>query len=141
MFAEFEREAHARADAGEALSGAGLTKLYGDLLRRYHGDAVKIDDAYAIEWAFVPHFYNGYYVFQYATSIAASALFADRILAKEPGARDRYLALISAGGSDYPYDLVRRAGVDLAEPAPYQALFARMNGIMDRIEAILARRG
>ena len=141
MFAEFEREAHARADSGEALSGASFTRLYGDLQRRYHGDAVGIDDAYAVEWAYISHFYHGYYVFQYATSIAASTLFADRILAQEPGARARYLELISAGGSDYPYELVRRAGVDLAEPAPYQALFARMNGIMDRIEAILARRG
>jgi len=141
MFAEFEREAHARADRGEALSGETFTKLYGDLLRRYHGDAVKIDDRYAIEWAYVPHFYRGYYVFQYATSIAASAMFADRILAKTPGAREKYLELIRSGGSDYPYELVRRAGVDLAEPAPYQALLGRMNGFMDRIEAILARRG
>jgi oligoendopeptidase F len=141
MFAEFEREAHARADRGEALSGETFTKLYGELLHRYHGDAARIDDLYAIEWAYIPHFYNGYYVFQYATSIAASALFAERILAREPGARERYLELLRAGGSDYPYELVRRAGVDLAQPAPYRALFARMNAIMDRIEAILARRG
>ena len=141
MFAEFEYQAHARADRGEALSGESFTRLYGELLRRYHGDAVRIDDRYAIEWAFISHFYRGYYVFQYATSFAASALFADRILANEPGARERYLEMLRAGGSDYPYELVRRAGVDLADPAPYRALFARMNGIMDRIEAILARRG
>ena len=141
MFAEFEYQAHARADRGEPLSGDAFTRLYGELLHRYHGDAVKIDDRYAIEWAYIPHFYNGYYVFQYATSLAASALFAERILHKEPGARERYIELLKAGGSDYPYDLVKRAGVDLADPAPYQALFARMNAIMDRIESILARRG
>jgi oligoendopeptidase F len=144
MFAEFERDVHARVDRGESLTGEKLTKIYGDLLRTYHGDAqgvVKIDDEYAIEWAYIPHFYNAFYVYQYATSIAASSLFADAILAGEPGARERYLGLLAAGGSDYPYDLVKRAGVDLATPAPYQALVARMNRIMDEIEAILAKRG
>ena len=100
-----------------------------------------IDDAYGIEWAYISHFYRGFYVYQYATSIAASSLFVQRILAGEPGARDRYLDLLRAGGSDYPYELVKRAGVDLADAAPYQALAARMNGIMDRIEATLARKG
>jgi oligoendopeptidase F len=139
MFGEFEREIHARVDRGEPLSGEALSKMYLDLERRYYGDAVKIDDAYGIEWAYISHFYRGFYVYQYATSIAASSLFAQRILAGEPGARERYLDMLRAGGSDYPYELVKRAGVDLAEPAPYQALAARMNGIMDRIEAILAK--
>jgi oligoendopeptidase F len=143
MFAEFERDVHARVDKGESLTGESLTKIYGDILRRYHGEAegvVKIDDLYTVEWAYIPHFYNAFYVFQYATSIAASSLFADAILKGEPGARDRYLKLISAGSSDYPYDLVKAAGVDLATPAPYRALVARMNRIMDEIEAILARK-
>ncbi|HMC34560.1 MAG TPA: M3 family metallopeptidase, partial [Myxococcales bacterium] len=79
-------------------------------------------------------------VFQYATSIAASSLFADAVLKGELGARERYLELLSAGGSDYPYELVKAAGVDLASPAPYRAVVARMNRIMDEIEAIQARR-
>ena len=144
MFAEFERDIHARVERGETVSGPSLSRIYGELLKRYHGDAqgvVRIDDTYAVEWAYIPHFYNAYYVYQYATSIAASSLFADRILRKEPGALERYLALLQAGGSDYPYDLVRKAGVDLASPEPYRALVARMNRIMDDIEAILARRG
>jgi oligoendopeptidase F len=143
MFAEFEQRVHDAADKGQPLTGAQLTKVYGDILRRYHGDAegvVKIDDLYAIEWAYIPHFYNSFYVFQYATSIAASSLFAERILANEPGARERYLKLLSSGASDYPYDLVKAAGVDLATPAPYEAVAKRMNRIMDEIEAILARR-
>ena len=140
MFAEFEREAHRRVDRGDTMSGESFTRLYRELLRRYHGEAVGIDDAYAMEWAYVPHFYRSFYVYQYSTSIAASALFAERILANEPGARERYLDLLRAGGSDYPYELVKRAGVDLADPAPYRALVARMDGIMDRMEAILARR-
>ena len=142
MFAEFERDVHAKVDKGEALSGGGITKIYGKILRRYHGDAegiVKIDDVDTIEWAYIPHFYNAFYVFQYATSIAASSLFADSVLNHEPGARERYLDLLRAGGSDYPYELVKRAGVDLASPAPYRSIAARMDRIMDEIEAIQAR--
>jgi oligoendopeptidase F len=143
MFADFEHEVHSRVDRGEALTGEIFTKIYGDILRRYHGDAegvVRIDEAYCLEWAYIPHFYSPFYVYQYATSIAASALFADDILGGKPGALERYLNLLRAGGSDYPYDLVKAAGVDLATPAPYQALASRMNRIMDQIEALLAKR-
>ena len=143
MFAEFERSIHARADKGEPLSGDAFTKTYCDILKRYHGAAegvVAIDDAYCVEWAYIPHFYNGFYVYQYATSIAASAQFAKLVGAGEPGALNRYLDLLKAGGSEDPYKLVKKAGVDLATPAPYQALVARMNAIMDEIEAILAKR-
>lgn len=142
MFAEFEREVHARVDRGEPLSGSKVTQIYGEILRRYHGDqegVVKIDDLYTVEWAYIPHFYRPFYVFQYATSIAASSLLADAVLKGEPGARERYLKLLSAGGSDYPHELVKAAGVDLASPAPYRAVAARMNRIMDEIEAILDR--
>jgi len=92
------------------------------------------------KYALNPHFYSNFYVYQYATSIAASSLFAEAILKGEPGARDRYLTMLKSGGSDYPYELVKKAGVDLATPAPYEALVARMNRIMDEIEAILAKR-
>ncbi len=144
MFAEFERNIHARADKGEPLTGEALTKTYCEILKRYHGakeGVVDIDDAYCVEWEYIPHFYNSFYVYQYATSIAASALFAQQVGRNEPGALDRYLDLLKAGGSGYPYELVKKAGVDLATPAPYQALAARMNSIMDEIEAILARKG
>ena len=143
MFAEFERDIHGRVDKGEPLSGKKLSEIYGAILRRYHGEkdgVVKIDDLYTVEWAYIPHFYYTFYVYQYATSIAASSLLADRILKGEPGARERYLELLSAGGSDYPYELVKAAGVDLATPAPYRAVIARMDRIMDDIEAIEARR-
>jgi oligoendopeptidase F len=143
MFSEFEQKAHAIVDGGEPVTGEQLTKTYGEILRRYHGDAqgvVKIDDPYTSEWAYIPHFYNAFYVFQYATSIAASSLFADAILRGEPGARERYLKLISSGSADYPYELVKAAGVDLATKAPYDAVAKRMERIMDEIEAILARR-
>ena len=142
MFSEFELAIHERVERGDSLSGEQLSKIYGDLLRRYHGDSqgvLKIDDLVTIEWAYIPHFYRDYYVYQYATSIAASQAFADRILKGEPGVVDTYLGMLKAGGSDHPYELVKRAGVDLATPAPYRALVARMNSIMDQIEAILAK--
>ena len=143
MFADFELRVHDMVDKGEAVTGEQLTKIYGEILKRYHGDAegvVKIDDLYAIEWAYIPHFYGAFYVFQYATSIAAGSLFAEAILAGKPGAREGYLKLLSAGGSNYPYDLVKAAGVDLATKAPYDAVATRMNRIMDEIEAILSKR-
>ena len=143
MFAEFERKVHARVDADEPMSGDAFTKAYCDILKRYHGASegvVAIDDAYCVEWAYIPHFYSEFYVYQYATSIAASQLFVQKVGAGEPGALQRYLDLLRAGGSDYPYDLVKVAGVDLATPAPYQAIVARMNSIMDQIEAIIVRR-
>ncbi|MBI5920103.1 MAG: oligoendopeptidase F [Betaproteobacteria bacterium] len=143
MFADFERQVHAQVDKGESLTGEALTKIYGDILKRYHGDkegVVKIDDLYTVEWAYIPHFYRRFYVFQYATSISAGSMFADEILKGTPGARERYLNVLRAGGSRYPYELVKEAGVDLASPAPYLALVKRMNNIMDQIEAILAKR-
>lgn len=144
MFAEFELAIHEVVEKGEALTGQKLTQIYGDILRRYHGHDQKvlvIDDYVTIEWAYIPHFYYNFYVYQYATSIAASQAFAEKILAGEKGSVDTYLGLLKAGGSDHPYMLVKRAGVDLASADPYRALFKRMNRIMDDIEAILSKKG
>jgi oligoendopeptidase F len=144
MFAEFELAIHDRAEAGEALTGARLTEIYGDLLRRYHGHdqgVLEINDLYAIEWAYIPHFYYNFYVYQYATSLAASSLLAEEVLSGQPGAVERYLDLLRAGSSDYPTQLLEAAGVDMTTPEPYRAVATRMNAIMDQIEAILDRRG
>lgn len=143
MFAEFELAIHEAVERGEALTGSRLSAMYVDLLRRYHGHeegVVRIDDAYAVEWAYIPHFYYNFYVYQYATSLAASALLAQQVLAGEAGARERYLGLLSAGGSRYPHELLVEAGVDLTSPAPYRALALRMTWVLDEIETILAKR-
>lgn len=143
MFAEFELAIHEEVEKGGALSGDKLTRIYGDILKRYHGHdkgIVEIDDTVTVEWAYIPHFYYNYYVYQYATSIAASQAFALKIQKGEPRAVDTYLELLKSGGADHPYELVKKAGVDLATPAPYRALVARMNAIMDQIEAILAKK-
>ncbi|HEX2789531.1 MAG TPA: M3 family oligoendopeptidase [Steroidobacteraceae bacterium] len=139
QFAEFELRIHEEQEAGHALSGARMSQMYCGLLRKYYGEAdgvMKIDPAYCIEWAFIPHFYRNFYVYQYATSIAGAAYMTDAILKEGAPARERFLTMLRAGGSDYPYEIYKRAGIDMATPAPYRALIARMNRIMDQIEAL-----
>jgi len=143
QFAEFELAIHEELEQGRALSGARMTELYCGLMRQYYGEAegvMKIDPAYCLEWAYVPHFYRDFYVYQYATSTAGAALLTDAIVTQGGSARERFLTLLSAGGSDYPYELYKRAGIDMATAAPYRALAARMNRIMDEIEAELDRK-
>jgi oligoendopeptidase F len=143
MFSEFEALIHETAEQGEALSGERLTRLYLEMLRRYHGHeegVMQIDDLFGIEWAFIPHFYYNFYVFQYATSMAAASAFAERIASGEASEVERYLDVLRAGGSDHPYRILLQAGIDLASPEPYRALLRRMDRTMDEIEAILERR-
>ena len=142
MFAEFELKIHELVEAGEALSGEKMTEVYEQLVRQYHGSdegVLTYDPAYAVEWAFIPHFYRNFYVFQYATSIAGGTMFAERFLDGDEKARDDYLAVLSAGGSRYAYELLQEYGIDLATDAPYDALIARMDRVMDEIEQILDR--
>ena len=101
---------------------------------------MKIDPAYCTEWEFIPHFYYGFYVWQYATSMAGAAQFTDAIEHEGAPARDRYINMLKAGGSDYAYELYKKAGIDMATPAPYQALVARMNRILDQIDALEAQK-
>jgi len=140
MFAEFELALYEAAERGEALSGEGISKIYGDILKRYHGHdkgVVIIDDLYTNEWSFVPHFYRNMYVYQYATSqTAGTALYANIVSQGEAGV-EKYKNLLKAGGSNYPYLLLVEAGVDLAKPDPYRAIVAKMNAIMDEMERLL----
>jgi oligoendopeptidase F len=148
MFAEFELAAHERAEKGEALSGEKLTDIYLGLVRKYYGHdrgACVVDGLYGVEWASVPHFFNyDFYVYQYATSLVASTTLARSIREEhakgQTAARDRYLAMLAAGGSRYPIDLLRDAGVDMTTPAPFRAAMDEMNATMDQIEEILGRR-
>ncbi|WP_111979617.1 oligoendopeptidase F [Algibacillus agarilyticus] len=142
MFAEFELKINEAAEGGEILTGAKLSEMYLELLRRYHGHdqgIMTIDDTFAIEWAYIPHFYYDFYVFQYATSIAAAAGLAEQIGQGDEVARDNFINMLKAGGSHYPYQLMKQAGVDMASPEPYRALVKRMNSIMDEMESILAK--
>jgi oligoendopeptidase F len=137
MFAEFQLQMHEEVEAGRPLSGARLSELYCGLVKQYYGhDAgvMKVDPAYCIEWAYIDHFYKGFYVWQYASSMVGAAEFASAFQREGAPARDRFLTLLKAGGSQSPYPLYVQAGVDLAQPAPYQALMARMNRMLDEFE-------
>jgi oligoendopeptidase F len=139
QFAQFELAIHQEVEQGHPLSGEHLTEMYCGLLKHYYGDAegiMKIDPAYCIEWAFVPHFYRDFYLWQYATSMAGAAEMTDAIIKGGTPARERFLNMLRAGASDYPYELYKKAGIDMATPAPYRALMARMNRLMDEIEAL-----
>lgn len=138
MLAEFELAAHERAEAGQGLSGETFTQIFHDLLVRYHGPNVGMDPVYGNEWAYIPHFYTSFYVYQYATCIAAGTWFARQILAGGAKERDNYLAVLKAGGSDYPVDILKRAGLDMTTPAPYRALVQTLKDVLDQAEALLA---
>jgi oligoendopeptidase F len=139
LFAEFELKTHEAVEKDQPLTGEELSKIYLDLLRRYHGDAqgvMKIEDLYGAEWAYIPHFYTDYYVYQYATSISAAAFFAEGIEKGDTALRTRYLDMLKSGGSNDPYLVVKKAGLDMASPAPYRALVARMARLTDELDAL-----
>lgn len=142
MFGEFELAIHRAAEQGMPLTGPMLTQTYGELLRRYHGHdqgVMVIDDVYAQEWAFIPHFYMGFYVYQYATAISGAVWFTEQFLAGDAQVRDRFLNVLKAGGADHPHEiLLTQAGLDMTKPDAYQSVVRRMNSIMDRMEKLLA---
>ncbi|GAC1452787.1 MAG: oligoendopeptidase F [Ktedonobacterales bacterium] len=136
LFAEFERDIHARAEAGEALTPDLLSTVYKGLNEKYYGPRVAVDDLIAIEWARIPHFYSSFYVYQYATGISASAALAQRILTEGQPAVERYLRFLRSGSSDYSINLLREAGVDMSSPEPVQQAldtFGRYIGEMERL--------
>jgi len=140
QFAEFELRAHQMAEKGEPLTGDALSALYLEITRKYYGHAAGVclvDDYVGTEWAYIQHFYRPFYVYQYATSFTASTALAEKVLAKEPGAVEKYRAFLAAGGSDYPVNVLRRAGVDMTTTGPLDATIARMNRVMDEIERLL----
>jgi oligoendopeptidase F len=139
QFAEFELAIHEAAEKGEGLSGDKFSEIYLGILKAYYEPAVKIDDYLASEWAYIPHFFRNFYVYQYATCVAASAFFSDRTLAGGAKERESYLDVLRAGGSDYPVDVIRRAGLDMTSPAPYQALVAKFSRTLDQLEAELKK--
>jgi oligoendopeptidase F len=146
QFAEFELAIHERVQKGEPLTGEALSKLYLEIVRAYYGHdqgVCQVDDLIAAEWAYIPHFYYDFYVYQYATSMVASSAIAKEIRDEarkgKTAARDRYLAMLAAGGSKFPVDLLKDAGVDMTTSKPFDAAIASMNAIMDEMERIVAR--
>jgi oligoendopeptidase F len=140
QFAEFELLVHEAVERGEALTGDSLDRLYLRIAREYYGhDAgvCTVDEQIRSEWSYIPHFYYNFYVFQYATSFCASSAISELVLAGDDGATRRFVDLLSAGGSDYPIELLKRAGVDMGTTAPVEAAVRKMDRIMDEMERLL----
>lgn len=140
LFAEFELKIHQLVEQGQPLTGDLLNQIYGDLLKFYYGHnkgVCHIDDLYGSEWAYVPHFYYNFYIYQYSTSFCASQALSKQVLDKQQASVNRYLNLLKSGGSDYPINQLKNAGVDMTTSEPFNQTIAVMNSVMDRIEEIL----
>lgn len=135
MFAEFEKTVHACVEGGEALTAQEFCKVYRGLNEKYFGDRVVIDRDIDMEWSRIPHFYTSFYVYKYATGLSAAASLSSQILSEGKPAVDRYLGFLSSGGSDYPLELLKKAGVDLSVPKPVEDALKVFEGILDEFEA------
>ena len=143
QLAEFELRMYEMAEKGQPITGNALAKLYLEITRKYYGQdqgVSIVDDYIANEWSYIPHFYSDFYVFQYATSFTASMALTEKVIGGDPAATKRYLAFLSAGGSKYPIDLLKDAGVDMTTDEPLDLTIKAMNRVMDEMDAILARR-
>jgi oligoendopeptidase F len=137
MFAEFEKKIHEQVEQGQTLTAEGLCHNYRELNRLYYGPDTLLDEEIDMEWARIPHFYSAFYVYKYATGFSAAVALKEQILHEGKPAVDRYLEFLKSGSSDYPLNLLRKAGVDLTTPEPVEKalhLFARL---VTEMEAVL----
>lgn len=139
MFASFEREVHKRAAENGDTTPDGLQILWRDLNRKYYGDEIVIDDGLKMEWARIPHFYSPFYVYQYATGFSAATALASNILENGKPARDKYLNFLTKGGSDYPIELLKCAGVDMSTPQPVESVIKIFTQTLDEMEKLLKK--
>ena len=115
-----------------------------DIVKAYYGHdkgICKVDDYIEMEWAYIPHFYYNFYVYQYSTSFTASISLAEKVMSGDQNALNRYIEFLSAGGSEYPIELLKKAGVDMTTSEPFEKTIESMNKVMDEIEKILNKRG
>jgi oligoendopeptidase F len=136
-FAEFEQLTHEKTEAGESLTPDDLCKLYSDMYQKYWGPDMVVDEEEAYTWARVPHFYYGFYVFQYATGLAAAELIAKNVKDKGQVGVDSLMQFLKAGKSKYAIDILKDAGVDMTKPEPVNAVISTMNRLLDELEAEL----
>ena len=138
MFAEFEKITHEMAEKGEPLTWEGMNKIYHDLNRLYFGDDIVIDEEIDIEWARIPHFYNAFYVYQYATGFSAAIAISSKILAGEPGIVEKYKQFLSGGCSMDPIDLLKICGVDMTKPEPVEEALDVFASYVEELEKLTA---
>lgn len=134
MFAEFEKIIHEKVESGEALTADGLSEIYADLNKQYYGPDVKVDEYIEMEWARIPHFYSSFYVYKYATGFSAATALSSKIINQEEGAKERYLEFLKSGGSDYPIELLKKAGVDMTTPEPIKKALKVFESLLNEME-------
>ena len=134
MFAEFELFTHESIESGIPLTALEYSKKWHELNVKYFGPDIVVDEDIDIEWARIPHFYSDFYVYQYATGYAAASAFASSILNKEENAVSKYITFLKSGGSDYPINILKKAGVDITTPKPLEATINRFNELLDMLE-------
>jgi len=137
MFAEFEKMIHEKVEQGEALNSEELCNMYYGLNKKYFGDVVTIDEDIAMEWSRIPHFYSSFYVYKYATGFSAATAITEKILTEGKPAVDKYLEFLKSGGSNYPIELLKTAGVDLTSPQPIQDALNVFEKTLDELEELL----
>ena len=135
MFAEFELYTHESFEKGTPLTAENYNEKWHELNVKYFGDDMVVDSEIDTEWSRIPHFYNDFYVYQYATGYAAASAFAKNILDGEKDAVEKYIGFLKSGGSDYPIDILDKAGVNMRTPKPLEATINRFNELLDMLEA------
>lgn len=136
MFAEFEKEAHAMAERGEALDQTSLCDLYYGLVQKYFGEGLQADEEIRYEWARIPHFYRPFYVYVYATGYSSAVALSEKIRHEGEDAAVRYLEFLAMGGSAYPLDELKHAGVDLLTPEPVDLALNKFASLLDEAEKL-----
>ncbi len=136
MFAEFEKIIHERAEQGESLTPQALSDIYYELNMKYHGDGMTVDKDIAMEWARIPHFYNSFYVYKYATGFSAATSFSKQILEEGQPAVDRYLGFLKSGGSDFSINILKKAGVDMSSPKPIREAMSVFESLIEEMEKL-----
>lgn len=138
MFSEFEQVAHQKAENGEALSAESMRKIYKDIFQKYYGPELVLDSLDDLGCLRISHFYREFYVYQYATSFVASAALSRKVLAGDKEALNRYLELLSEGGSDYPINELKKAGVDMTTPEPVNETIKLFDQLVAEMEKLLS---
>lgn len=141
MYAEFEMQIHERIEGGDGLSVETLNQLWGDILTKYYGEDFELTEEAKLGWSRIPHFYYNFYVYQYATGIAAADQFATDLSAGKSGAAEKYLTFLKAGSSDYPVDVLKAAGVDMLSAKPTATLMADFAATVTEMNDLLVKMG
>jgi len=137
MFAEFELYTHESIENGSPLTAEDYNNKWYELNVKYFGPTMVVDKEIEVEWSRIPHFYTDFYVYQYATGYAAASAFAKSILNKEEGAVNKYINFLKSGGSNYPIDILKAAGVDMTTSEPLEATIERFNELLDMLEEVI----